>query len=122
MRGLVASTELDMETAETDDMMVRENKFCPVDLTLKNVSLKRDELEFIASKCCVWFWMMDNLFVAVMALTLCLVNENSQFLRTSSAFNKVQKFLFSVCICSWQPRSKFNLRECTLYTRSHFAT
>lgn len=83
MRGLVASTELDMETAETDDMMVRENKFCPVDLTLRNVSLKRDELEFIASKCFVWFWMMDNLFVAVMALTLCLVNGNSQFLCTS---------------------------------------
>lgn len=76
MRGLVASTELDMETAETDDMMVRENKFCPVDLTLRNVSLKRYELEFIASKCFVGFWMMDNLFVAVMALTLCLVNGN----------------------------------------------
>lgn len=31
MRGLVASTELEMETAEADDMMVRKKKICLVD-------------------------------------------------------------------------------------------
>lgn len=71
MRGLVASTELEMETAEADDMVRRRHFFPLTRSKTENVSLK-SEVEFILSN--VLFDPPNKCLSQC-----CFVNKNSLF-------------------------------------------
>lgn len=65
MRGLVSPTDLEMETAEADDM-VRKRHFVPFTQSrAEGVSFTRDEVEFIVSKCNVWFCCSAVLYLKI---------------------------------------------------------